>query len=109
MSYELRDLSYLRSNALIVVLVEGDDSGGAEVVLGGAAGSEHGFEAGGVGEQVDGAGGCAFDVSYFEEEAVEAVVRLSSGTPPTLSGDRGSFKTSHGFERQAEGFHFAER
>ena len=94
-------------DALVVVLVERDDAGGAEVVLGGAAGGGgHGFEAGGVAEEVDGGGGHAFDVADLEEKAVDAVVD-ELGDAAYAGGDGGD-AAGHGFEGgEAEGLHLA--
>jgi anti-sigma regulatory factor (Ser/Thr protein kinase) len=92
-------------DALVVLLVEGDDAGGAEVVLRGAAGGVgHGFEACGVVEERDGAGGHAVDVADFEEQAVDAVVD-ELGDAADAGGDGGN-AAGHGFERgEAEGLH----
>ena len=66
----------------------------------------HGFEAGLVAEQGDGGGGHGFDVAYFEEKAVVAVVD-EFGDAADAGGDGGD-AAGHGFERgETEGLHLA--
>ena len=94
-------------DAVVVVLVERDDAGGAEVILRGlASGLGHGFEAGLIAEEGDGGFGHGFGVAYFEEETVVAVVNeLWDATDS--GGDRRD-AAGHGFERgEAEGLHLA--
>jgi hypothetical protein len=92
-------------DAFVVVLVEGDDAGGAEVILRGlAGGAGEGFEVGGVGEECDGGVGHGFDVADREEEAV-GVMLDEFGDSADTGGDGGD-AAGHGFESgEAEGLH----
>jgi hypothetical protein len=94
-------------DALVILLVEGDDAGGAEAVLGGLAGGfGHALAGGLVGEQGDGGLGHAFDVADREEAAVDAVVD-ELGDAADAGGDGGD-AAGHRFEGgEAEGLHLA--
>ena len=100
-------------DSLVVALVEGDDTGGAEERLRGAACSGgHGLEERGVAEDGDGAGGHAVDVA----DSVEKTVGLASvgaifagaiidefGNAADTGGNGGD-TAGHGFEGgEAEG------
>ncbi len=105
-------------DAFVILLVEGDDAGGAEFFAGGAAGGEgHGVEAGFVAEESYGGGGHGFDVAYGEEQAVGLERRLwgwfdrqllivdEFGDAAYAGGDGGD-GAGHGFEcGEAEGLH----
>ena len=94
-------------DAVVIILVERDDAGGAEVVLRGLAGGlGHGIEAACVAQQGDGRGGHGFDIADFKEQAVAAVVdKLRDAAD---AGTNGGNAARHRFERgEAEGLHLA--
>ncbi len=117
-------------DALVVLLVEGDDARGAEVILSGfAGGGGHAVEAKWIVEKADGGVGHGVDIADGEEEAVAggavlpiAVAGISAtwiaitwiagagivdefGNTAYAGGDGGD-AAGHGFEGgEAEGFH----
>lgn len=94
-------------DAVVVVLVEWDDAGGAEVGLCGfASGLRHCLKSGLIAEQIDRGGSHGVDVADVEEQAVVFILD-EFGDTADASGDAGH-AAGHGFERgETEGLHLA--
>jgi len=91
----------------VILLVEGDDAGGAEVVLCGlSGGTGHGLQGFRIVQEGDRGLGHGFDVAYAEESTVDAVFD-QLGHAADAGGDGGD-AAGHGFEGgEAERLHLA--